>query len=317
MNFWEEIENKSTTGSNPAYIYDKNNEDKFEEKEILKNISLASSDKTNDIAVEKSSIADTELDSVDVVIITAVETEYKLACEIFGNKSSPFFFDGFKYSTVFFEVNEEKIIKIAILKQKNIGLISAAIAATYSIKTLNPKLLLMCGVCAGIENRVKLGDIIVFSPVFDYGAGKYNNGMFLPDYRQRTLNGEIKQIVDRMSVDIELCRKIKDSWRVDIGKPSTELQIHIEPCGAGAAVITDETVSEQIRNHQRTLIGIDMESFAIAEAAYETSIKEVPWLVVKGVQDFANPFKNDNYREYAAHISAVFLKEFLYEYFNN
>lgn len=314
MSFWTEIESKVTIVSNPTPSSENNSN---EEKDFIIKDRLTSSNDNNDVMKEKNTTLNSNLDSVDVVIITAVETEYKLACEVFGNKTSPFFFDGFKYSIVHYEINEEKIIKIAILMQKNMGLVSAAIAATYSIKTFNPKLLLMCGVCAGVENRVDLGDIIVFSPVFDYGAGKYNDGVFLPDYRQKTLNGEIKQIVDKMSADVELCRRIKDSWKVNIGKPSTELKIHIQPSGAGSAVITDKEVIEQIRNHQRTLVGIDMESFAIAEAAYETSTKEVPWLVVKGVQDYANPFKNDDHREYAAHVSAVFLKEFIYEYFKD
>lgn len=314
MSFWEDVAKKKQMPSRMT-SNDKEVSDINKENDSYKVTDVTSVNDSNDIILETKSHNNLNLDLADVVIITAVETEYQLACKVFGTKATPFFFDGFKYSLVRYNVNEEKIVTIAILMQKNMGLVSAAIAATYAIKTSNPQLLLMCGVCAGVEKRTSIGDLIVFSPVYDYGAGKYNGGNFFPDYRQRSLNGEIKQIVDKMSSDKDLCRRIKDSWGYEIGKPETELRIHIQPSGAGAAVITDEEVVAVLRNHQRTLVGIDMESFAIAEASYESGLKEVPWLVVKGVQDFASPLKNDTFREYAAHASAFFLKEFICEYF--
>ena len=120
------------------------------------------------------------------------------------------------------------------------GMVAASMTATYALNKFNPKLLLMCEACAGIQEKAELGDLIVFSPVYDYGAGKYAAGKFFPDYRQRELDAIVRPIIEQMICDKELARAIKDGWNNTIGKPSTELAIHYYPGGSGAAVITDE-----------------------------------------------------------------------------
>lgn len=252
---------------------------------------------------------------VDAVLMTAVEDEYIAVRKIFRNIYGEYFGNGFKYSLVNCEIIEGVNIILAIFRQNNMGLVSASMTATYALNKFNPQLLLMCGVCAGVKGKSNLGDLIIFSPVYDYGSGKYSSGQFLPDYRQRQINGEVRPIVEQMCCDVNLKREIKDTWENQIGKPDTELSIHIYPGGSGAAVITDENVVRQLQIHQRTLGAIDMESYAIAEVANAAITREIPWLVVKGVQDFATPLKNDQYREYAASISAMFVKKFLEKYY--
>lgn len=251
---------------------------------------------------------------VDIVILTAVEDEYKAVCRIFCPALTEQYESGFKYS-IFSYYLDGKHMTVAAFRQNEMGMVSASITATIAINKFNPKMILMCGVCAGIKGKANYGDLIVFSPVYDYGSGKYDCGRFLPDFKQWRIDGSIRSIVEQMIDDNMLLRRIKDSWQHNIGKPETELKAHIYPSGSGAAVITDEKVIDEIKSHQRTIGAIDMESFAIAEVANIASTSSVPWLIVKGVQDFANPLKNDTYREYSAHVSSVFVKEFLDRFF--
>lgn len=268
--------------------------------------------KENDIALRNEN----EL-TVDVVLMTAVEDEYRVVCKIFKNIFAEYFENGFKYCLVNCEIIDGVNIVIAVFRQNNMGLVSASMTATYALNKFKPNLLLMCGVCAGVKDKANLGDLIIFSPVYDYGVGKYCAGHFLPDYRQHQINGVVRPIVEKMCCDINLKREIRDAWENQSGKPITELEIHIYPGGSGAAVITDEGVVEELKTHQRTLGAIDMESYAIAEVANAAMTKEIPWLVVKGVQDFATPLKNDQYREYAAFVSGVFIKKYLQEFYSN
>ncbi len=46
--------------------------------------------------------------------------------------------------------------------------------------------------------------------------------------------------------------------------------------------------------HQRNLSAIDMEAYAVAEAACLAGESRIPWLVVKGIQDFADSEKMTN-----------------------
>lgn len=308
MSFWNTVDDvikkKEETRSNKFNNVDNSviRENEYKQKDI----------KEDDIAL-KSEI---EL-AVDVVLMTAVEDEYRAVCKIFKNIYAEYFENGFKYCLVNYEIINDVNIVIAIFRQNNMGLVSASMTATFSLNKFKPKLLLMCGVCAGVKDKANLGDLIIFSPVYDYGSGKYSAGHFLPDYRQHQINGVVRPIVEKMCCDINLKREIKDAWENQSGKPITELEIHIYPGGSGAAVITDEGVVEELKTHQRTLGAIDMESYAIAEVANAAMTKEIPWLVVKGVQDFATPLKNDQYREYAAFVSGIFVKKFLEEFYSN
>lgn len=252
-----------------------------------------------------------EIKAIDVVLMTAVEDEYRMARKVFRDIYAENYENGFKYCLATYEISKDITIIIAIFKQNSMGLVSASMTATFALNKFNPKLLLMCGVCAGVKDKANLGDLIVFSPVFDYGSGKYYDGHFFPDYRQHHIDSHVGPIVEKMKCDINLKREIKDAWENTTGKPTTELEVHIYPGGSGAAVITDENVIKNIRDHQRTLGAIDMESYAIAEVANAALTKEIPWLVVKGVQDFASPLKNDQFREYSAFVSATFIKKFL------
>lgn len=309
MTFWEIV---AEVQKNKSQIHDSNkrlpdetdqgNKSNENEQENKNKEDVNSNEKSNDLVA-------------DVVVITAVEDEYIAARNCFQNIYSEYFQNGFKYCLANYEVIEGKKIIIAIFRQNNMGLVSASMTATYALNKLNPKILLMCGVCASTNKDANLGDLIVFSPVYDYGSGKYYSGEFFPDYRQHQLNGEVRPIIEEMCSDKSLKRAIKDEWKNQKGKPATELEIHIYSGGSGAAVITDEKVIESLKTHQRTLGAIDMESYAIAEVASAAMTKEIPWLVVKGVQDYASPLKNDLYREYSAFVSAVFLKYFLKKFF--
>lgn len=309
MGFWDNVDevleikgnNREKVAS--SYIAGKNTENK---KNEIKSKEIKEKD--------KQASSESELNA-DVVLMTAVEDEYIAVRKIFRNVYAEKFENGFKYSLVNCEIVEGKNITIAIFRQNCMGLVSASMTATYAVNKFNPELLIMCGVCAGVKGKANMGDLVVFSPVYDYGSGKYNSGQFLPDYRQRQIDATVRPLVEKMSCDKNLKREIKDAWENQVGRPQTELDIHIYPGGSGATVITDEEVIKKIKMHQRTLGAIDMESYAIAEVANAATTKEIPWLVVKGIQDFATPLKNDEYREFAAYVSGVFVKKFLERFY--
>ena len=300
MVFWDDIDRINDRGKIKAKTYPSQNETKKASE--LNDVDAHNLLKEEILALEKN---------VDIVILTAVEDEYKAVCNVFSPKLIEQYENGYKYS-IFSLKSVDKHMTVAVFRQNEMGMVYASLTATKAINKCNPQIVLMCGVCAGIEGKTNLGDLVVFSPVYDYGSGKYVSGVFMPDFRQCRIDERLRSIVEQMIDDDNLIRQIKDSWQHNIGNPETELRIHIYPSGSGAAVITDDIVINEIKSHQRTIGAIDMESYAIAEVARTTSL---PWLIVKGVQDFANPLKNDTYREYSAHVSSMFLKAFLEKFF--
>lgn len=212
---------------------------------------------------------------------------------------------------------ENRSIRVAIATQREMGMVSAAILSTISLITYRPHIIIMGGICAGVEGKVNIGDIVVANPTFNHEAGKKTESGFEANFTQRNLTRNVYDLCQTMAEDQVLLRQIRDAWDFRTGKPATELVAHIVPMGSGSSVITETKTIENIAIHNRKITGLDMEAFAVAQSAYETLGNETPWLVVKGVQDFANPGKNDESREYAAFVSAKFIIEFLKRYFNS
>lgn len=195
-------------------------------------------------------------------------------------------------------------------------MVSAAFVTTYALNTFNPHIVLMCGVCAGVKGKTNIGDLMVLTPVLNYEYGKRDKGGFQPGYRQRQINGKIRSVIEKMSSDERLLENIRRGFEYKNGKPDKQLEVKICSGASGSAVVTDEGIVKEIISCQRDVGAIDMEAYAVAEISCIALEKEIPWLVVKGVQDFADEDKNDKYRQYAAYVSAAFLKKFLEEYYN-
>lgn len=252
----------------------------------------------------------------DVVIVTALQDEYEAVRNVFQNIDRGTYKNGTRSSFVELKISKERKVTIAVIMLGRMGLVSAAVVATSALHRFNPDLLVMCGVCAAISDKIKLGDLIVFSDVYDYDSGKYTDNEFLPDSRPYTIDDLVRTCADQLVGNENKAREIRAAWENKAGKPKTELRIHICPAASGAAVIANKEIAESVKSYKRTMGAIDMESYAIAEAANNPMSRKIPWLVVKGVQDYATSKKNDQYREYAAFASAFFAKMFLKEYFS-
>jgi nucleoside phosphorylase len=57
-----------------------------------------------------------------------------------------------------------------------------------------------------------------------------------------------------------------------------------------------------------------MEAYAVAKAVQSHHPNGIKWMIIKGVQDFADSEKSDDYREYSAFVSVQFLIMFLKEH---
>jgi nucleoside phosphorylase len=74
--------------------------------------------------------------------------------------------------------------------------------------------------------------------------------------------------------------------------------VHLAPMATGSKVIEDSSLFATIHKYVRKALAVDMEASAIGHIAEHAKVEHS--IVVKGVQDFATPEKDDRYREYAA-----------------
>ena len=83
----------------------------------------------------------------------------------------------------------------------------------------------------------------------------------------------------------------------------------VAPMATGSRVVEDTELFPTLHHYVRKTLGVDMEGSAVAAVAEIESVEHC--LVVKGVQDHADPDKDDRFREYAIEASYRFLVAFL------
>lgn len=208
--------------------------------------------------------------------------------------------------------------KLLCAADYEMGMPAAAILATKIALRFRPNYLIMTGIAAGVDrDKLCYGDIMVADPCFDYGSGKrvFEDGVskFKPDYRQVRLNDQALQIIKRFCSNPDLLKRIKDSCTYK--KPDSPLRMHIGPFASGAAVLADPTAVGNIVEHNRKLLGFDMEAYGVfLSGSIACSPKPIP-IVMKSVSDFGDTEKGDDYQQYASYTSARIVQCFFDELF--
>ena len=207
-------------------------------------------------------------------------------------------------------------VKVVASSAANMGLVASAILTTQAVIIFNPKLVIMVGIAAGVRGDDRgFGDILVADPAFDYSSGKLRseqNGGFSPDFRPIPANQAVISSIRRLANNSELFQEIRR--RFDGDKPRQSPKVFIGPFGSADQVVDDVSRIEEIREHQRKVIGIDMETFAVYKACQEACVKDPPDFVsIKSISDFASE-KHDSWQSYAIFTSAHFAAEFIRDF---
>jgi hypothetical protein len=124
------------------------------------------------------------------------------------------------------------------------------------------------------------------------------------------LETDIKENLLSCMAEPEFLNDIKKNWQGD--SPETELNIRIEPLASGAGVIENNKVIEEIKGHNRKLVGIDMETYGVFYAVkHSQKPRPLAAMSFKSVSDFGDPLKNDKFQKYTACTSASFMYQFV------
>jgi nucleoside phosphorylase len=210
--------------------------------------------------------------------------------------------------------NETKQVYAAAAPR--MGMPAASILAMKMISSFRPSYLAMAGIAAGIPDKTRFGDVIVADPSWDWGSGKWTlregELSFSADQHQLYFTPELRRRFNLMASDKVALARIKDGWPAD--KPSHDLNIKVGPLASGAAVLADGSFVEMIKQHQRKLLGIDMETYGVFAAAEEASTPRPQAFSMKSVVDFGDANKDDKFQKYAAYTSAEALRYFVEVY---
>jgi len=253
-----------------------------------------------------------ETTPIDIAIICALETpelEAILALPWNWQPSRPvddsvFVNDGWFYV-------EQTRVTVAATFATRMGMVSTAIKSLLIINSLRPKILVMTGICAGVKEKVGLGDVLFADPAWDFQSGKR-----VIDLGTRKFSFAPHQLPadHRIRSHFEQLRSDKDFFKElpKLFSPKCEFKttLRIGPVASGSAVLADGHTIEEIKTQQRELLGVEMEIYGLYAAAFNTSGFQPRTFALKGVCDYADPDKKDEAQAYAAFASAKVLERF-------
>jgi nucleoside phosphorylase len=188
-------------------------------------------------------------------------------------------------------------------------MVSTALTASSLIHLLRPRLVAMCGICAGVRGKVSMGDVLFVDPAWDFQSGKRvrdgENTQFSGRPHQIQAPHKIRRHVEQIRDDRQALTKLSAEFD---GQAPGVTRVMLGPVASGSAVLADGEVVKEIRAQHQELIGIEMEAYGLYAAAHSASAPQPKFLAMKGVCDFADPDKGDDHQRYAAYASANVLR---------
>ncbi|CAH0024927.1 unnamed protein product [Clonostachys rhizophaga] len=229
-------------------------------------------------------------------------------------------------------------IVIACLPRGEMGTSSAAVSAAQMAHTFPAiKVGLLVGIGGGVPPTVKLGDVVVSTPVDQYpGIIQWDFGKAEKDGKFKRIGAlnkppralltaltqvesdhemygsQISQYLDELK---ERFPKLatKYTWSGARKDPLHEedacnsgpedLVVHYGLIASGNKVIKDANTRDEINE----MLGGNVLCFEMEAAG----LTDFPCLVIRGICDYADSGKNDDWQEYAAAVAAAFAKELL------
>lgn len=142
--------------------------------------------------------------NIDVGIITIIPAEIESLFRIMNISeqdiveiNSPFLY----YKSKMYSNRCKKEISLVIsFINGEAGNAEAAICTTHFLQNWYPKIMCMVGISAGIEGKVKIGDVIIPSKIIDRTKKVYKEGRYIPRTESYNRTRVIEQMLKRYKI---------------------------------------------------------------------------------------------------------------------
>lgn len=159
---------------------------------------------------------------------------------------------------------------------ERMGRVSAAVSTVYALHTWEPSIVIIAGTAGGFRDQgVALGDVLVATEIVDYEIQRLDDD---PTIRWVTYQPA--------SSLLETARKAR--LPVIQGR---QPKVHFGPILSGDKVVASEAVAKKLLSWRPDVLGVEMEG---AGVAFVSKMNSVPFLMVRGVADYADAKKRED-----------------------
>lgn len=193
------------------------------------------------------------------------------------------------------------------------GPIATAFLTHFMLEKYRPRVVLMTGICGGVDPSVKLGDIVIAEKSWDWQSGKWHSGNVFdsaPDQKEADSN--------LRALALKSKEWIPSFFSTYQGKkPRSHSNVHVGPMVSGSSVVADPALHEKFKVQHRKSLAVDMECYSLyfSTAAWDAPVAKV--ICIKGISDLANRAKNDKLQEFCSALSAFLADQVVSRYFES
>lgn len=234
--------------------------------------------------------------------------------------------EGFKYAG--YDVGDSDIIfglecqtitidnkKGLIVTCPRMGLVTASIISTKVLEYFKPNIICMSGICAGIEKKVDIYDVVIPEICHQHDFGKWGKNGFEPEPYSVPLKNSTRTKIRQLINSVQFLQTLKDGLNPGRSEyPGTSEYISpnafLAPASSGSAVIADENMNDIVKKQHRKMTAFEMESFSVYEAARLAEF-DVDFFSAKCVVDDGGELKSDDFHRIACIISAKAVHEII------
>ena len=215
----------------------------------------------------------TTKETYNFLVVAALQEEldefYKTNTKFFSKKELR---EGGAYQVTY--KFKKKNVRILTYTPNVMGMPMTAASIMHIISIHSPAYVFLIGTCACLNGKHNLGDVIVPARVFSYESGKYEGGVFRPDYANHVTGEDLRKEAQHIIS--------KNNWKKAYSVVTDE-----DMC-SGSAVINDSGIANEISTRGgRKLAGLDMEAYSVA--CINSLLKgQCELTVIKSFSDFAH-----------------------------
>ena len=255
-------------------------------------------------------------DRADILLLTGLHEELQWIQKVTGFQFGRRVRQGTSY-LIADVTRGPRSVRIVTLRQLEKGLTTAAITTTKALCIWKPSAVVMTGICAGVRGSVNLGDLVVATQCFEHSSGQLKDGNLIPLQNRVAIQPWLLDFMMSLTDSSTMLHQIQSGYTQSL-PVGFKTNIHYGSMACGPQVIKDQSYIDQLKGREYSVVGLDMESYGVALAASMCSTHShtiIP-LIVKGVSDFADSDKSDEWHEYCSYASASFVLMLLEQIIN-
>ena len=262
------------------------------------------------ILPQKSNLT-TSIGKYDVALLTSTPQEFDVVTSLIENLEELSL--EHNDSLIYYKgqiIVSKKTLEVIVPYPVSMGLESAVASTTKTIAHFSPDLIIMCGICAGNKNVVKIGDLIIAEKTVNYSnvveiesSEKGAKKKFLQS--ADSINKNLKARLT-LFANTKIIKSIAENLEFQL---EHEPKCHLGLMVTGSSLLRSDEKIKEINDSYHGVKGMDMETHGFYFAASNSNKANNPLYVsMKAVSDYGDKtkhkFSSEQRSQIAMNISA-------------